>query len=71
MQRVRYLGNGAGGNGIALRSPLSARYRQNVAQALDIADRAYSMASGQIVGAGSAAEMRTEGALEAAYLGEA
>lgn len=44
---------------------------QNVAQALDIADRAYSMASGRIVGAGSAAEMRTDGALEAAYLGEA
>ena len=42
---------------------------QNVAQALDIADRAYSMASGRIVGEGAAAEMRTGGGLEAAYLG--
>lgn len=42
---------------------------QNVAQALAIADRAYSMASGRIVGAGSAAEMRAGGDLEAAFLG--
>ncbi len=44
---------------------------QNVTQALDIADRAYMMASGRIVTAGAAADMRADGALEAVYLGHA
>lgn len=43
---------------------------QNVAQALDIADRAYMMASGRILRAGSAADMRSD-ALEEVYLGHA
>ena len=44
---------------------------QNVAGALDIADRAYLMASGEIVASGTAAEMRASGAAADAYLGAA
>ncbi|WP_424830368.1 ABC transporter ATP-binding protein [Ruegeria sp.] len=42
---------------------------QNVAGALEIADRAYLMASGQITRAGSAAEMRASEDMSASYLG--
>jgi branched-chain amino acid transport system ATP-binding protein len=42
---------------------------QNVAGALDIADRAYLMASGQITRSGSAAQMRASGDIGASYLG--
>ncbi len=42
---------------------------QNVAGALNIADRAYLMSSGKIVGAGTAAEMRTSGALTETFMG--
>jgi len=44
---------------------------QNVAQALHIADRAYMMASGQIVRAGPADEMLAGDALETIYLDHA
>ncbi len=43
---------------------------QNVAGALEIADRAYMMASGQIIREGSAAAMRASDDMSAAYLGE-
>ncbi|MCB2129539.1 MAG: ABC transporter ATP-binding protein [Rhodobacteraceae bacterium] len=42
---------------------------QNVAGALAIADRAYLMASGRIIREGSAAEMRSAGAMADSYLG--
>ncbi len=42
---------------------------QNVAGALDIADRAYLMASGRIVREGGAEEMRASGAMVESYLG--
>ena len=42
---------------------------QNVAGALEIADRAYMMASGRITQAGSAADMRASGDMSASYLG--
>jgi len=44
---------------------------QNVAQALEIADRAYMMASGRIVAEGPASRMQAEGALETVFLGDA
>ncbi len=43
---------------------------QNVAMALEIADRGYVLASGRIVEQGSAAELAASDRLRAAYLGE-
>ncbi|MBL4891261.1 MAG: ABC transporter ATP-binding protein [Rhizobiaceae bacterium] len=43
---------------------------QNVGMALEIADRAYLLASGEIVAAGSAKELQESGAVTDAYLGE-
>lgn len=42
---------------------------QNVAGALEVADRAYMMASGQITWSGSTAEMRASDKISASYLG--
>jgi len=42
---------------------------QNVAMALDIADRGYVMAAGKIVASGTAADLARSDALHAAYLG--
>ena len=42
---------------------------QNVAMALDIADRAYVLASGEIVMQGTAAELKASEEIERAYLG--
>jgi len=44
---------------------------QNVDRALEIADRAYLLALGQIRAAGSASDLAKSGAVTAAYLGEA
>nr|WP_298689863.1 ABC transporter ATP-binding protein [uncultured Dongia sp.] len=44
---------------------------QNVELSLDIADRAYVLAGGDVVMAGSAQELRASGGLERAYLGAA
>ena len=41
---------------------------QNVSMALEIADRGYVFASGQIVASGSAAELSESDALRSAYL---
>jgi branched-chain amino acid transport system ATP-binding protein len=42
---------------------------QNVHQALDIADRAYVLENGRTVRTGTATELLTDGAIQAAYLG--
>jgi branched-chain amino acid transport system ATP-binding protein len=44
---------------------------QNVKQSLDIADRAYLIEGGRIVGEGAAAELKNEPAVQRAYLGAA
>ncbi len=43
---------------------------QNVAMALEVADRGYVLAGGRIVAAGTAQELRQTDRLQAAYLGE-
>lgn len=43
---------------------------QNAEQALDIADRAYILRTGEIVASGSAADLRSSGEMEIALLGE-
>ena len=53
-----------GGTGILL-------VEQNVKQSLDVADRAYLIEGGRIVGHGMAAELKNEPAVQRAYLGAA
>ena len=53
-----------GGTGILL-------VEQNVKQSLDVADRAYLIEGGRIVGQGAAAELKNEPAVQRAYLGAA
>jgi branched-chain amino acid transport system ATP-binding protein len=53
-----------GGTGILL-------VEQNVKQSLDVADRAYLIEGGRIVGQGMAAELKNEPAVQRAYLGAA
>jgi branched-chain amino acid transport system ATP-binding protein len=43
---------------------------QNVAMALEVADRGYVMAAGRVVATGTAEELRQTDRLRAAYLGE-
>ncbi len=42
---------------------------QNVAKSLEIADRGYILAGGQVVGAGAASDLMSEGGLEDTFLG--
>lgn len=44
---------------------------QNARQALAVADRGYVLRNGRVVASGTAAELRSSGATEAAYLGKA
>ena len=53
-----------GGTGILL-------VEQNVKQSLDVADRAYLLEGGRIVGEGAAADLKNEPAVQRAYLGAA
>ena len=42
---------------------------QNVAEALEVADRAYVLDHGHIVRQGEAAELRTDGQIQETYMG--